>query len=253
MSRERFFVNEYFQNQDKGRAPRRPDQITKTADNDLSARSLPGSDGEHRLQALYGRTSSALAFYRHQVLDYVNSSMQAFIARQEMMFVATADRRGEADASFRAGSPGFVRVLDERTLVYPEYRGNGVMASLGNLSENPHLGMLFIDFTKDKIGLHVNGSARIIEHEQLLNDVSIPDLLRVAALDGNDSRPERWVLVSVAEAYVHCSKHIPLMRKLEAELRDTADNARVKSGDYFAAKSAPRHNRRGGGSSPTEP
>jgi predicted pyridoxine 5'-phosphate oxidase superfamily flavin-nucleotide-binding protein len=107
------------------------------------------------LQALYGRTGSALAFYRNQVLDYLNSAMQVFIARQEMMFVATADRHGEADASFRAGTQGFVRVLDERTVAYPEYQGNGVMASLGNLSENSHLGILFIDFTGDKIGLDV--------------------------------------------------------------------------------------------------
>ena len=62
-------------------------------------------------------------------------------------------------------------MLDERTVAYPEYRGNGVMASLGNLSENPHLGILFVDFTGDKIGLHVNGRARIIENEELLNEI----------------------------------------------------------------------------------
>ena len=51
-------------------------------------------------------------------------SMQAFVTKQEMMFVGTADRHGEADTSFRAGLAGFIRVLDEKTLAYPEYRGN---------------------------------------------------------------------------------------------------------------------------------
>ncbi|MGH7986147.1 MAG: pyridoxamine 5'-phosphate oxidase family protein [Candidatus Binataceae bacterium] len=239
-------------NEDKDRAALRSDTIAAPR-NGLRARSLPGSDGEHRLQVVYGRTGSALAFYRNQMLDYLNSAMRAFITRQEIMFLATADRRGETDATFRAGAPGFVRVLDEGTLAYPEYRGNGVMASLGNLSENPHLGILFIDFTRDKIGLHVNGSARIIENEQLLNDVSTPDVIRADTFAVNGFRPERWVLVSVAEAYVHCSKHIPLMRKLDEQVRGTTDDAHVKGGDYFGAKSAPRHHRHCGGSSSTEP
>jgi uncharacterized protein len=62
-------------------------------------------------------------------------------------------------------------VLDEKTLAYPEYRGNGVMSSLGNISENPHVGLLFVDFT-DKIGLHVNGRARIVENDEFLRDAS---------------------------------------------------------------------------------
>src|ERR1700704_5819944 len=88
---------------------------------------LPGSDGEHDLQQRCNTTSRAHGFYRHQVLSYLNPSMQAFVTKQEMMFVGTADRHGEADTSFRAGLAGFVRVLDEKTLAYPEYRGNGVM------------------------------------------------------------------------------------------------------------------------------
>jgi uncharacterized protein len=227
-------------NENKGRGPLRADRIIGAQlRNDLSASPLPGSDGEHRLQQAYGRRGSALAFYRNQVLDYLNSAMQVFIARQEMMFVATADRHGEADASFRAGTPGFVRVLDERTVAYPEYRGNGVMASLGNLSENPHLGILFIDFTGDKIGLHVNGRARIIENEDLLNGTSTPEIIRAVT---NGPRPERWVLLSVVEAYVHCAKHIPRMRKLDEAVQWGTDEVRAKGGDYFAAKSSRRHN-----------
>jgi len=59
-----------------------------------------------------------------------------------MMFIATSDADGECDASFLAGPPGFAAVLDERTLAWPEYRGNGVMAGAGNILENPHVGIL---------------------------------------------------------------------------------------------------------------
>ena len=85
-----------------------------------------------------------------------------FIGRMEMVFIASADAQGECDASLRAGPPGFLRVLDERTVAYPEYRGNGVHASLGNISENAHVGLLMVDFVDDLIGLHVNGRARIV-------------------------------------------------------------------------------------------
>jgi predicted pyridoxine 5'-phosphate oxidase superfamily flavin-nucleotide-binding protein len=232
-------------NEHKGSGPLPSDRIIDAQLRaDLGARPLPGSDGEHRLQEVYGRTGSALAFYRNQVLDYLNSAMQVFIARQEMIFVATADRNGEADASFRAGTPGFVRVLNERTVAYPEYRGNGVMASLGNLSENPHLGILFIDFTGDKIGLHVNGRARIIENEELLNGASTPEVIRADTLATNGPRPERWVLLSVVEAYVHCAKHIPRMRKLDEAVQWGTDDVRAKGGDYFAAKFSRRRDGR---------
>src|SRR6202046_2963994 len=76
----------------------------------VEATALPGSDGEHRLQQKYGKTTHAMAFYRHQVLDHLNSAMQDFLARQEMMFVGTADAKGHADSVFRCGHAGFVKV-----------------------------------------------------------------------------------------------------------------------------------------------
>jgi len=134
--------------------------------------SLPGSEGEHELQHKYHTDLQALAFYKHQMLDHLNSVMRVFIARQEMMFVGTADRRGHAHTSFRAGPAGFVKVLDEKTLAYPEYLGSGVMSTLGNIFENPHIGLMFIDFVGDRVGLHVNGSARIVETEEFLQVLS---------------------------------------------------------------------------------
>nr|MBC8285381.1 pyridoxamine 5'-phosphate oxidase family protein [Nitrospinota bacterium] len=121
-----------------------------------------GSNGERELQKKYNTRKSADSFYNSQVLDYLNPEMQKFISEQEMVFIATSDSKGECDSSFRAGPKSFIKVLDNNTLVFPEFKGNGVMASLGNISENPQIGLMFIDFFRSSIGLHVNVKAEII-------------------------------------------------------------------------------------------
>lgn len=190
-----------------------------------------GSEGEHRLQERYGSTDRAARFYEDQVLDHLNPAMVDFVARMDMAFIATADRHGECDSSFRAGVPGFLHVVDERTLAYPEYRGNGVMASLGNIVENPHIGILLLDFVRDLIGLHINGTARVVEDEALRP--------RVPGLPAQHAgrMAERWVVVDVEEAYIHCRKHIPHLVPADREQRQWGtDNVRAKGGDYFGTK-----------------
>lgn len=199
-----------------------------------TAEERPGSAGEHALQCAYGSGERADRFYADQVRDRLLPAMREFVERMEMVVVATADGAGECDASLRAGPPGFVRVLDDRTLAYPEYRGNGVHAGLGNITENPHVGLLMVDFVRDRIGLHVNGRARIVGDAELRRaHPGIP----VDPARGR--RAERWVVVDVVEAYVHCRKHIPQMAVVP-ERRDwgTDDPAR-KGGDYFAVKGTP--------------
>jgi predicted pyridoxine 5'-phosphate oxidase superfamily flavin-nucleotide-binding protein len=202
---------------------------------------MPGSSGEHDLQERYGNRKRAEAFYKNQMLNYLNPQMRSFIARQEMFFLSTADGHGECDVSFRAGEAGFVHVLNENILIYPEYRGNGVMASLGNITENRHAGLLFVDFIRDKIGLHVNGAARIISNEEVLAYADFFAALRGDRAETGGRRPELWVLVTVEEAYIHCSKHVPRMEKVAGEVRQWGtDDVQAKGGDYFQAKSAPR-------------
>ncbi|WP_352235728.1 pyridoxamine 5'-phosphate oxidase family protein [Lentzea sp. NBRC 102530] len=185
---------------------------------------LPGSRGEHFLQCALETTDRATRFYSDQVLDHLNPLMESFVARMEMAFISTADADGECDSSLRAGPAGFLHVVDSRTVVYPEYRGNGVMASLGNIMENPHVGMLMVDFTEDLIGLHVNGRARIAPFEEF------------AELAGENRKIERWVVVSVQEAYIHCRKHIPRMVPVD-RIRDWGtDDVRRKGGDFFEVK-----------------
>jgi len=196
----------------------------------------PGSKGEHRQQEEFGTTSRASAFCANQMLSYLNAFMQEFISEQSMVFIATSDSRGECDCSFRAGSPGFVKVLSKSVLAYPEYKGNGVWASLGNIRENPQMGMVFIDFFHSTIGLHVNGKAKILENEDLFKDEELSIKLREDIQNKGGRKPERWVVIEVEEAYIHCSKHIPLLKKLDKEIHWGTDNETFKGGDFFKTK-----------------
>lgn len=85
---------------------------------------------------------------------------RAFIESRDMFFLATADLEGRPNCSYKGGDPGFVRVLDETSLVFPCYDGNGMYLSAGNAKVNPHVGLLFIDFASPK-RLRLNGTASI--------------------------------------------------------------------------------------------
>jgi predicted pyridoxine 5'-phosphate oxidase superfamily flavin-nucleotide-binding protein len=180
------------------------------------------------LQCAYGTRERAEKFYKDQVLDHLNAQMIDFVRRLEMAFIATADAAGHADCSLRAGAPGFIQVLDSRRIAYPEYRGNGVMASLGNISENPHIGLLLVDFTHDVIGLHVNARATIV------------DDLELDVLFERGRTPERWVVAEVEEAYIHCRKHIPRLVPVGRDRQWGTDDVRSKGGDYFGARAQAR-------------
>jgi truncated hemoglobin YjbI/predicted pyridoxine 5'-phosphate oxidase superfamily flavin-nucleotide-binding protein len=219
----------------------------KTPTSGVPVTLLPGSEGEHYLQAKYGTTQRALRFYDKQVLNYLSPVMKDFIAKQEVLFIATSDKHGDCDCSFRFGKPGFVRVLNDHFLVYPEYRGNGVLASQGNISENPHIGMIFVDFFASTVGLHVNGKAKIVEHDDLLKfRKELPkDVIDEINAEGKH-RPERWIMVEVEEAYIHCSKHIPLLKKAEKDINWGTDDDGLKRSDFFALHDIPLYQRIGG-------
>jgi uncharacterized protein len=166
--------------------------------------------------------------------------MQQFIARQEMAYIATADAAGRCDCSFRAGAPGFVQVLGEKTLAYPEYRGNGVLASVGNILENPQIGMIFLDYFQSTVGLHVNGKARVLSSDDIIGLPNFQgDLADATQLKGR-RRPEAWIVVEVEEAYIHCSKHVPLLKLQEKPIAWGTDDESVKGGDFFKTKPPPR-------------
>ena len=101
----------------------------------------------------------------------IDAADRAFIERMDMFFLATADPEGRPDCSYKGGDPGFVRVLDERTIAFPNYDGNGMYRSLGNVLRNPHVGLLFVDFTAQRPSrLRLNGSASIDDDDPLAAD-----------------------------------------------------------------------------------
>ena len=193
----------------------------------------PDRSGERQAQVRFGTTKRAQHFAETQLLDHLNSRMRDFIACQDMMFIATANAAGASDCSFRAGNPGFVQVLTAKQLAFPEYRGNGVFASLGNILENPNIGMLFLDVYESTVGLHVNGQARVLDHDE----ISLLPILSSGMIEASrvksGRRPEAWIIIDVEEAYIHCSKHVPLMKRLDKQRAWGSDDESMKGGDFF--------------------
>lgn len=191
--------------------------------------------GERRIQRATGSSARADRFYERQMRQSLNSRMVDLIQRQEMVFVATADADGNCDCSPRFGNPGFVSVVDATTLAYPEFRGNGVFASLGNILENPHIGLVFVDFFDTTVGLHVNGKAHSYKADELPQSLSNS---RLREDSGNTSILERWVVITVDEAYIHCSKHVPRLEKILKPIDWGTDDPIAKSNDYFLKEDA---------------
>jgi uncharacterized protein len=94
------------------------------------------------------------------VKDTIGDGDRAFIEAADCFFLATADADGRPDCSYKGGDRGFVKVVDERTIAFPNYDGNGMYLSMGNISVNPSVGLLFIDF---ELGhrMRLNGDASI--------------------------------------------------------------------------------------------
>ncbi len=208
---------------------------------EYNAQKLPGSAGEHALQNQLHTQKQALAFYNKQVLDELAPMMQAFIKEQEMVFLSTADKHGECDASFRAGEAGFMQVVNKKRIIYPEYKGNGIMASMGNITENGHIGLLFIDFFEKTIGLHVNGKAKIIQKEDLAfyTQENI-EVKRSLQAQEQIKKIVSYIVIEIEETYIHCSQYIPLLEKKDKKIHWSLNSAQYKGGDAFAVKGYPR-------------
>jgi len=126
-------------------------------------------DGMRRLQDL--RETRQLADWLEKVTmrSAFTDEDKAFIARCRMFFIATADETGQPDCSYKGGAPGFVRVVDDRTLAIPDYDGNGQYRTWGNVLVNARVGLLFVDFETPK-RLRVNGTAVVSDQDPLLAD-----------------------------------------------------------------------------------
>ena len=154
----------------------------------------------HRaLQQQYDTTRLADRIESTLFRERLTAEDRAFIERLDMFFLATADAEGRPSCSFKGGDPGFVRVTGEAELVFPCYDGNGMFLSMGNASENPQVGMLFIDFETPK-RLRVNGRAK---------------LLPASAVDEPFQEAQFVVQVAVEQIFPNCPRYLPKMQRVE--------------------------------------
>jgi predicted pyridoxine 5'-phosphate oxidase superfamily flavin-nucleotide-binding protein len=101
-----------------------------------------------------------------KVADKIDAGDREFIETMDMLFIATADEQGRPNCSYKGGDPGFVRVLDERTIAFPIYDGNGMFLTTGNVLVQPEVGLLFISFERGR-RLRLNGTASIDPDDEL--------------------------------------------------------------------------------------
>ena len=156
-------------------------------------------DGSRSLQDRFDTRRIADRLVERTVRETIDDDDRAFIEARDMFFIATADEQGRPQSSYKGGDPGFVRVLDERTIAFPIYDGNGMFLTAGNVLVNPHVGLLFIDFEGRK-RMRLNGIASVDEDDPLRADY-----------------PEAQFVVRVraTEVFPNCPRYIHEYRLVE--------------------------------------
>ena len=162
---------------------------------------MPGTyhDGHRLLQDQFDTRRLADRIDERLVDDVIDSDDKAFLEDLDMFFLATSDEQGHPNCSYKGGEPGFVRVLDEHTVAFPNYDGNGMYLSAGNVLINPNVGMLFIDFEKGR-RLRINGVASIDEHDELMEHYTEAQFV---------------VRVRAREVFPNCPRYIHKYRLVE--------------------------------------
>jgi len=143
------------------------------------------------LRELLGEPSETV---QKKQLDRLDEHCRAFIAHAPFLLLGTSNGIGECDVSPKGDAPGFVRVLDDRTLLIPDRPGNRRIDTLSNILENPRVGLLFLIPSVQET-LRVNGRASIIRDEALLEEMT-----------ARGKRPLLGIAVDVEEAFIHCPK-----------------------------------------------
>ncbi len=103
------------------------------------------------------------------VTDTIDDGDRSFIEQRDMFFLATTDADGRPTCSYKGGEPGFVRVLDPKTVAFPNYDGNGMYLSAGNMLVNPNVGLLFIDFEHGN-RMRLEGEATVDLDDPLISE-----------------------------------------------------------------------------------
>jgi uncharacterized protein len=156
-------------------------------------------DGNRTLQDRFETRRLANRIEEKLVSDTIGPHDKAFIESMDMFFLATADEEGRPNCSYKGGDPGFVRVVDAHTIAFPNYDGNGMYLSMGNVLQNPEMGILFIDFHR-RNRMRLNGTASIDQQDPLMAEY--PEAQFV-------------VRVRVREVFPNCPRYIHRMDVVE--------------------------------------
>lgn len=156
-------------------------------------------EGHRKLQEQFDTRRMADRLDEAIVRDSFDEEDTAFIQGLDMFFLATVDDRGFPTCSYKGGEPGFVRVVDPRTLAFPNYDGNGMYLSMGNIAQTRQVGMLFIDF-ENQTRMRVQGEATIHANDPLMADY-----------------PEAQFIVRVKarEVFPNCPRYIHKMHRVK--------------------------------------
>jgi len=157
------------------------------------------NDGSRALQDRFDTRRLADRIEEKLVRNHITEDDRAFIEARDMLFLATADAEGRQQCSYKGGDPGFVRVVDEHTIAFPNYDGNGTYLSAGNARQNPSVGILFIDFEGRK-RLRLNGTAAQSDDDPLLAQYPGAEFV--------------W-RVRAAEVFPNCPRYIHQYRLVE--------------------------------------
>jgi uncharacterized protein len=162
--------------------------------------------------------------------DKVTPELASFIAEQDTAYLATANAQGAPYIQHRGGPKGFIKVLDERTLGFADYRGNRQYITLANLTENDHAFLFLLDPARRQ-RIKLWGRARVVEND--------PALIERLFDQGYKARPERAILFTIEAWDVNCSSHI-VTRFTEAEIEQALATVQAKIAELEAENASLR-------------
>jgi predicted pyridoxine 5'-phosphate oxidase superfamily flavin-nucleotide-binding protein len=150
------------------------------------------SDEQRKLQDQFDSRTLADTLKAATVQPVIDYAAKAFIEARTFFFLSTVNDSGHPTVSHKGGAPGFVRVLDPTTIVFPSYDGNGMFLSMGNIAGDGRIGLLFIDFETPN-RLRVHAEATVSAEDPMLDDYPGADLL---------------VRATIVDAFVNCPRYI---------------------------------------------
>jgi predicted pyridoxine 5'-phosphate oxidase superfamily flavin-nucleotide-binding protein len=174
------------------------------------------SKGAREIQDRFDTRRLADVIGSRTVHEVITEGDRNFIERMDMFFIASEGANGMLDCSYKGGEPGFVKVLDETTVAFPNYDGNGQYMTTGNILETGRVGMLFVDF-QNQWRMRLNGTASI---------------------DFDDPLKEEWpeaqfvVRVKAQEVFPNCPRYIHRMEMVERSVFVPKANCETPDPDW---------------------